>query len=140
MLPLIYAPVLEASLPDFNHNAALVIHYNQALQDIDDDLDDIQEDLRDQMPNVFILAALGSSRATSYSQLYKHRLNGSRISILESASGTILDIVNEYEAMIAGITLPEQFKFLKFLSRSYAGRIRKKLPIRIPPMHTLEVV
>jgi hypothetical protein len=136
---LLYAPVLEASLPNFNHNAALIIHYNQALQDIDDDLDDIQEDLRDQMPNIFILASLGSSRAKSYSQLYKHRLNGSRVSILENASGTVLDIVNEYEAMIAGIDLSEQFRFLKFLSRSYAGRIRKKLPIRSTQRHRLEV-
>jgi hypothetical protein len=137
---LLYAPVLEASLPNFNHNAALVIHYNQALQDIDDDLDDIQEDLRDQMPNIFILASLGSGQGKPYSHLYKHRLNGSRLSILENASGTVLEIVNEYEAMIAGIDLPEHFRFLKYLSRSYIGRIRKKLPIKVTQRQRLEVV
>jgi hypothetical protein len=136
---LLYAPVLEASLPNFNHNAALVIHYNQALQDIDDDLDDIQEDLRDQMPNIFILASLGNEQLTHYSYLYKHRLNGSRLSILENSSATVLDIVDEYGAMIEGITLPDQFKFLKFLSRSYAGRIRKKLPLRMQESPRLEV-
>lgn len=136
---LLYAPVLEASLPNFNHNASLVIHYNQALQDIDDDLDDIQEDLHDQMPNIFILASLGSGQGKAYSHLYRHRLNGARLSILETAAGTVLDIIDEYDAMIRDIELPDQFKFLKILSRSYGGRIRKKLPVRIQDSRRLEV-
>ena len=128
---LLYAPVLEAMLPHFSHNANTILHYNQALQDIDDDLDDIQEDLRDQMPNIFILASLGKDQSKAYPQLYKHRTNGSRLSILENASGIVLDIVEEYTKLIDEITLPDEFKFLKFLSRSYADRIKKKLPIRL---------
>ncbi|MGI0037062.1 MAG: hypothetical protein ACRD99_01730, partial [Nitrososphaera sp.] len=100
---LLYAPVLESMLPHFTHNANLILHYNQALQDIDDDLDDIQEDLRDQMPNIFILASLGKDQSQAYPHLYKHRINGSRLSILESASGTVLDIVEEYSALIKDI-------------------------------------
>lgn len=128
---LLYAPVLEAMLPRFSHNASTIIHYNQALQDIDDDLDDIQEDLQDQMPNIFILASLGKDQSQAYPNLYKHRTNGSRMSILETASGTVLDIVEEYSALIDEIELPDEFKFLKYLSKSYVDRIKKKLPARV---------
>ena len=128
---LIYAPVLEAMLPRFSHNASVILHYNQALQDIDDDLDDIQEDLRDQMPNSFVLAALGKNTARPYVQLYRHRMNGSKLTILENASETVLGIVDDYMNSIDSIAVPDQFKFLKLLSRSYAERIRKKLSSRI---------
>ncbi|MCI0558361.1 MAG: hypothetical protein MN733_07685, partial [Nitrososphaera sp.] len=75
---LIYAPLLERILPSFDRNASMIIHYNQALQDIEDDLDDIHEDLRDQMPNVFVLATLEkNATAGTFPKLYKHRLNGS---------------------------------------------------------------
>ena len=134
---LLYAPVLEAMLPHFSHNANMILHYNQALQDIDDDLDDIQEDLRDQMPNIFILASLGKDHSRDYLQLYKHRTNGARLSILENASGAVLDIVEEYSSMIKDIELPDEFRFLKFLSTSYADRIKKKLPIRMQQSHRL---
>src|ERR1051326_376585 len=53
---LIYAQVLEMELPNYDHAVATVIHYNQALQDIADDFADIEEDLNDKMPNVFLLA------------------------------------------------------------------------------------
>src|SRR4029079_6316524 len=55
---LVYARVLDAKLPSFNENVALVLHYNQALLDILDDWEDIEEDVRDDMPNIFVMAAL----------------------------------------------------------------------------------
>lgn len=128
---LLYAPVLEAMLPRFSHNASVILHYNQALQDIDDDLDDIQEDLRDQMPNSFVLASLSKNTTRPYVQLYRHRLNGSKLTILENASETVLGIVDDYVNSIEGIAVPDQLKFLKLLSKSYAERIRKKLTLRI---------
>jgi hypothetical protein len=134
---LLYAPVLEAMLPRFSHNANTIIHYNQALQDIDDDLDDIQEDLRDQMPNIFILASLGRDQSRAYPDLYKHRTNGARMSILENASGKVLDIVEEYSGLINEVELPDELKFLKFLSKSYVDRIKKKVPIRMQESHRL---
>jgi hypothetical protein len=124
---LIYAPLLESMLPNCNHNVSLIIHYNQALQDIDDDLDDVQEDLRDQMPNIFILAALDRGDSHEYSEFHRHRLNGSTKLILGSSAAPVLSIVDEYAAMVEGISVPEQFYFLKYLSRHYARTIRKKL-------------
>ena len=124
---LIYAPLLECMLPNFNHNVSLVIHYNQALQDIDDDLDDVQEDLRDQMPNIFILAALEKEDSHEFSKFHLHRLNGSTKLILGNSAGPVLQLVDEYTEMVEGISVPEQFHFLKYLSRHYARTIRKKL-------------
>ena len=36
----------------------LVLHYNQALLDIQDDWEDIEEDVQENMPNIFIMAAV----------------------------------------------------------------------------------
>ncbi|HEX2013977.1 MAG TPA: hypothetical protein VLA68_01995 [Nitrososphaera sp.] len=125
---LIYAPLLERILPSFGRNASLIIHYNQALQDIEDDLDDIHEDLRDQMPNVFVLATLEkNATAGTFPKLYKHRLNGSKSVIVDSAIDTVLRLVDEHTRSISGIQVPEQFEFLKYLSRRYAAAIRRKL-------------
>lgn len=126
--PMIYAPLLESMLPNFDRNASLVVHYNQALQDIDDDLEDVEEDLNDQMPNIFMLAALGMANLPdAFSRYYKHRMNGSCGLILESAAGPILRLVDEYGALVEGVNLPEQFNFLKYLSRHYCRKIRHKL-------------
>ena len=45
-------------LPSFNENVSLVLHYNQALLDLLDDWQDIQEDVQEDMPNVFVMASL----------------------------------------------------------------------------------
>ena len=55
---LVYARVLDAKLPSFNENVALVLHYNQALLDILDDWEDIEDDVQEDMPNIFVMALL----------------------------------------------------------------------------------
>ena len=52
---LVYAKVLDAKLPSFNENVALVLHYNQALLDIQDDWEDIEDDVQEDMPNIFVM-------------------------------------------------------------------------------------
>lgn len=134
---IIYAPLLEGLLTGFEKNASLIMHYNQALQDIEDDLDDIQEDLRDQMPNIFILASVGRDDFTSYTKLQRHKTNGSKAAIIERATSTILGIVDMYLSAIDGIEVPESLKFLKHLSRHYARRIRNKLESDVRTFHGL---
>lgn len=125
---LVYGPLLEEMMPEFTHDASTVIHYNQALQDIEDDFDDLQEDMREQMPNAFVLAALGKEGANRrYSELRRQCLNRSSTAILDCSTSTVLRLVNEYATCVEGIMLPPQFEFLKHLSRHYAGRIRAKL-------------
>jgi hypothetical protein len=125
--PMLYCAILESVLPNFNRNVSLVFHYNQALQDIDDDFDDIREDLHDQMPNIFLLASVGRGKSNSYSALHRHRLNGSRDSVIYESSAEVMNIVKEYVESIEAIDLPDQFRFLKYLSRHYADRITKKV-------------
>jgi hypothetical protein len=55
--PIIYSKVLDNELDNFNPNVSIIMHYNQAPQDIYDDYEDIEEDTREVMPNIFILAA-----------------------------------------------------------------------------------
>jgi hypothetical protein len=49
---------LDAKLPNFNENITLVLHYNQALLDILDDWEDIEDDVQEDMPNIFVMAAV----------------------------------------------------------------------------------
>src|SRR2546421_5533772 len=50
-----YASVLDAKLPSFNENVSLVLlHYNQAFPDLQDDWEDIVGDVQEDMPNVFV--------------------------------------------------------------------------------------
>jgi hypothetical protein len=111
----------------------MVMHYNQALQDMEDDLDDIEEDLREQMPNVFILAALArGSTGITFQGLYRDKMAGSKAAIVQSAESAILQLVGHYSASTEGILVPDQFGFLKYLSREYAKRIRTKLTAMRP--------
>ena len=55
---LIYARVLDATLPSFSENVSLILHYNQALLDLKDDWEDIEEDIQEDMPNAFVMAAI----------------------------------------------------------------------------------
>ena len=55
---IVYARVLDAKLPSFNENVSLVLHYNQALLDLQDDWEDIEDDVQEDMPNAFVMAAV----------------------------------------------------------------------------------
>jgi hypothetical protein len=128
--PIIYCSILESVLPNFNPNVALIIHYNQALQDINDDFDDIEEDIREQMPNIFLLAAL-SSRDYSYGK----PVSSSRRNLLpmiarnDRTVKTIIELIDQYSKSIENIEIPVQFYFLKLLGRGYAELIKKKLGV-----------
>src|SRR6188472_370270 len=88
--PLIYARVLDANLPSFNENVSLVLHYNQAFLDILDDWEDIEEDVQEDMPNVFVMAALED---IPYNRLKKCGNENIRRIILERSNSTFASIV-----------------------------------------------
>jgi hypothetical protein len=124
--PLIYAKVLDAKLPTFNENVTLILHYNQALLDILDDWEDIEEDVREGMPNIFVMAAVDS---ISYDKIRKTRLGSTRALILSEtrSAESIRRLINDYQAAIKGISLPENFKFLKYLSARYGDSLTEKI-------------
>lgn len=125
---LVYAKVLDAKLPSFNENVALVLHYNQALLDIQDDWEDIEDDVREDMPNIFVMAAVDN---IPYNRIKKSRHDSIRKVVLSginsSGGGPVSRLVNELQASSKSISIPENFAFLKFLSDRYADTLKRKL-------------
>ncbi len=126
--PLVYAKVLDARLPTFNENVALVLHYNQALLDIQDDWEDIEDDIQEDMPNIFVMAAVDDN--ISYNTIKKSRHDIIRKIVLNetnSSGGPVSRLVNELHASNKSISIPENFAFLKSLSDRYADTLRRKI-------------
>ena len=124
---LVYAKVLDAKLPSFNENVALVLHYNQALLDIQDDWEDIEDDIQEGMPNIFVMAAVDN---IPYDRIKKSRHNVIRKVVLNktnSSRGPIIRLVKELQASSRSVTIPDNFAFLKSLSDRYADNLRRKI-------------
>jgi hypothetical protein len=124
---LVYAKVLDAKLPSFNENVALVLHYNQALLDIQDDWEDIEDDVQEGMPNIFIMAAVDK---VPYNRIKKSRPDIIRKVVLggtNSSGGPVSRLVNELQMSSNMVSIPENFAFLKFLSDRYADTLRRKI-------------
>lgn len=122
--PLIYSRVLDSELPGFNRNVASILHYNQALQDIQDDYDDIKEDVADQMPNIFILSALNHM---SFSDLVDYEGDVRKAVLDIGKVDTIMSMAQDYYKMSMEIAIPANFMFLKHLTREYVNNILKTL-------------
>ena len=122
--PIIYARVLDNELPNFNQNVSTVLHYNQALQDLLDDLYDIEEDLIDLMPNFFILAALDE---IPLEKLARSPHNVRKQVISNGATGAIMPLVEEYGKQVREIELPANYRFLKHLSSFYVKELRRSM-------------
>lgn len=125
--PIIYARVLDNDLRGFNPNVGTLLHFNQALQDIEDDYEDIEEDLRDRMPNVFLLAA---SEHIPFSKLV-HDTNNARKLIIsnDGVVDSVLSLIHQYTELTREIGIPSNFAFLKHLSRDYTDSLLKTLGV-----------
>ena len=124
---LVYAKVLDAKLPSFNENVALILHYNQALLDIQDDWEDIEDDIQGDMPNIFVMAAVEN---VPYNRIKNSRRDLIRKVVLSetnSSGGHVISLVNELQASSNRVSIPENFAFLKFLSDRYAATLRRKI-------------
>jgi hypothetical protein len=124
---IVYSKVLDAKLPSFNENVALVLHYNQALLDIQDDWEDIEDDLQEDMPNIFVMAAVDS---IPYNRIKKSRRDIIREVVLtatNSSRGPISRLVDELHASSKNTSIPENFAFLKSLSDRYADTLKRKI-------------
>src|SRR5215218_9898172 len=124
---LVYSKVLDAKLPSFNENVALVLHYNQALLDIQDDWEDIEDDIQEDMPNIFVMAAVDN---IPYNRIKKSRHDIIRKVVLSgnNLSGVPIGrLVNELQASSKSVAIPDNFAFLKSLSDRYADTLRRKI-------------
>lgn len=123
---IIYARVLDAKLPSFTENVSLVLHYKQAFLDLLDDWEDIEEDVKEDMPNVFVMAAVEDIpyqiiRNSSHERIRNIILDGT------DSRTSVIRLVNEYQASIRNVSIPHNLLFLKSLSDCYAESLREKL-------------
>ena len=124
---LVYAKVLDAKLPSFNENVTLVLHNNQALLDILDDWEDIEDDVQEDMPNIFVMAAVDN---IPYNKIKKSRdavIRKVVLNRINSSREPIIRLVNEIQASSRSVSIPDNFAFLKSLSDRYADNLRRKI-------------
>jgi len=124
---LIYAKVLDAKLPSFSENVSLVLHYNQALLDLIDDWEDIEEDIQEDMPNAFVMAAIEN---VPYKELKKYRITKLRNIIrnsLDSFESPIIRLIDEYHASIRNISIPSNLVFIKLVSDHHANALSQTI-------------
>src|SRR5215213_5207652 len=102
--PLVYAKVLDAKLPSFRENVALILHYNQALLDIQDDWEDMEDDIREDMPNIFVMAAVNN---IPYDRIKKSDHDAMRRLVLNgSTTGLFIRLIDELQASSKSISIP----------------------------------
>jgi hypothetical protein len=124
---LIYAKVLDAKLPSYNENVGLALHYNQALLDILDDWEDIEDDVSADMPNVFVMAA---SSNIAYDKIKASGGELVRSVVLDEAAlsrAPICRLINELDLSSKSISLPNAFAFTRTLSECYSNTLRREL-------------
>ena len=124
---LIYARVLDAKLPSFSENVSLVLHYNQALLDLIDDWEDIEEDIQEDMPNAFVMAAIENVPYKIIKQYNVTRLRNAILNSLESSKSPIIRLVDEYHASIRNISIPSNLVFIKLVSDHHADTLRQAI-------------
>jgi hypothetical protein len=124
---LVYSRVLDAMLPTFNENVAMVLHYNQALLDILDDWEDIENDIRGNMPNIFIMAAVNYVPYHKIKDSSPEMIRKVVLSRINNSGGPIGKLVREIHDLSNGIPVPNSFSFLKSLSSRYAETLRRTI-------------
>jgi hypothetical protein len=124
---IIYARVLDAMLPSFTENVSLILHYNQAFLDIQDDWEDLEEDVKEDMPNVFVMAAVEEIPYQIIKNSSPERIRDTIMNGTDSSRASIVRLVNEYQSSIRNISIPRNVVFLKSLSDRYAESLRETL-------------
>ncbi|MGB8574651.1 MAG: hypothetical protein WCD19_09395 [Nitrososphaeraceae archaeon] len=126
---LIYARVLDAKLPSFSENVSLVLHYNQALLDLIDDWEDIEEDIQEDLPNAFVMAAIENVPYKIIKKYNVTKLRNAILNSLESSKSPIIRLVDEYHASIRNISIPSNLVFIKLVSDHHADTLRKAISL-----------
>src|SRR4030095_5124536 len=124
---LIYARVLDDKLPSFSENVSLVLHYNQALLDLVDDWEDIEDDIQEDMPNAFVMAAIENVPYKIIKKYNVTKLRNAILDSLESSKSPIIRLVDEYYASIRNISIPSNLVFIKLLSHHHAETLRQAI-------------
>jgi len=118
----LYSVILDHYIPAFNPNVMQLLHYNQCLLDIMDDLNDLAEDILRHDLNIFTMAA---RRDMEMSEMFGPKADPKEI--VKVASKTVNSIVDDFEECIMSMSVPSQFSFMKILSIDYLRTIRENI-------------
>jgi len=100
----------------YNDNVGMLLHYNQAIQDAIDDFMDLEEDLHEKLPNVFIMAAI---EEIPFKELELHSREIRRVIARTQSYSKITNLVRDYAKCAQGIEVPREYEFLKVLTSIY---------------------
>ncbi len=110
----LYGIILDDAISSFNPNVMQIIHYNQALLDIQDDLNDLEEDILRHDLNVFIMAAC---QLESLDDIYSGKITPQQV--VKDATEVVQEIIADFEECILSTLIPKEYAFLKMLSVHY---------------------
>lgn len=118
----LYGIILDAAIDSFNPNVMQIIHYNQAILDIQDDLNDLEEDILRHDLNVFVM---GGSQQGSIDDIYSG--NTSPKDVVQASSHIVLEIIADFEECIQSTLIPKEYAFLKMLSARYVRSVKNEI-------------
>ena len=118
----LYSVILDKYVENFNPNILQLIHYNQALLDIQDDLKDLEEDIMNRDLNIFLMA---SGESLSIQDIFSNRVSSDKVKI--KSIPMVLSIISDFETCVDGISVPQEFSFIKILSKHYIKTLRNSL-------------
>lgn len=118
----LYGIILDNAINSFNPNVLQLVHYNQAILDIQDDLTDLDEDILRHDLNIFVMSA---GNEITLDDMYSGKASSS--DVVNISSKQVLGIIDDFEACVVGIRVPDEYYFLKKFSTNYIKEIRKSI-------------
>jgi len=118
--PFLYCSILDSYLDSFNPNVAVFFHYNQALIDILDDYFDFEEDFRNRMPNIFLMASSGDHAPPRF-EVNSEEIKG--ILTRSEVKAKIAFLVNWLNKRLDEIILPSQYEFLRYITTDHVRKL-----------------
>jgi len=118
----LYGVILDNYIDSYNPNVMQLLHFNQAILDIQDDLNDLDEDILRHDLNIFVMAA---SNEIQLDKIYSGKVTTKMI--LKKSSKMVNEIIDDLQRCIVGTDLPQEYRFMKVFSRHYIKTIRDSL-------------
>ena len=118
----LYGIILDHYVDSYNPNVLQLLHFNQAILDIQDDLNDLDEDILRRDLNIFVMAA---SNEIPLDKIYSGKFTTKMI--LKKSSNMVNEIIGDLQRCIVGTNVQPEYSFMKVFSRHYIKSIREAL-------------